>query len=169
EADCAIRFHKPHQADLIQRPLAPIRHRLCASTAYLDRHGRPKHAEELSGHRLIAYGPAAPAYLRAINWVLELGQDGSPREPVLTVNNSLGVLQAVEAGAGIAALPSYLLRLARTPLELLLPSVEGAVFQTYFAYPSELRGSVRLGVLRDFLVERMTPAYLGDQRLLEAA
>lgn len=169
EADCAIRFHKPHQADLIQRPLAPIRHRLCAAPAYLERHGRPERVEDLAGHRLIAYGPAAPAYLRAINWVLEIGHDGPPRDPVLSVNNSFGVLQAVEAGVGIAALPSYLIRQARAPLELLLPHVEGAVFHTYFAYPSELRGSVRVGVLRDFLVSRMTPANLGDQRPARAA
>jgi hypothetical protein len=43
-----------------------------------------------------------------------------------------------------------------------MPELVGAVFQTYFVYPSELRGSVRLGVLRDFLVERMTPENLGD-------
>jgi DNA-binding transcriptional LysR family regulator len=163
EADCAIRFHKPHQADIVQRPLALIRHRLCASRAYLDSNGRPERAEDLLGHRLIAYGPAAPAYLRAINWVLELGHEGPPREPVLSVNNSVGVLQAVEAGVGIAALPTYLIQAASPGVEILLPDVEGAAFQTYFAYPSELRGSVRVGVLRDFLVERMTPAALGDR------
>ncbi len=164
EADCAIRFHKPHQAEIVQRPLAQIRHWLCASPAYLDRHGRPRAAEDLLGHRLIAYGPAAPAYLRAINWVLELGHDGPPREPVLSVNSSIGVLQAVESGAGIAALPTYLIQQSRGRVEILLPHVEGAVFQTYFAYPSELRGSVRVGVLRDFLVERMTTAALGGPR-----
>ena len=162
EADCAIRFHKPAQADVIQRPLAPIRHRLCAAPAYLQRHGRPETVEDLARHRLIAYGPAAPAYLRAINWVLELGHAGPAREPVLSVNNSFGVLQAVEAGAGIAALPTYLIRHSAGGVVPILPQVEGAVFHTYFAYPPELRGSVRVGVLRDFLIERMTPARLGD-------
>ncbi len=161
EADCAIRFQKPTQADLIQRPLAPIRHRLCASPDYLAKWGEPKTAEDLAGHRLIAYGPAAPPYLRGINWVLELGHDGPPREPALSVNSSAGVLQAVEAGAGIAALPSYLISPGRR-VKVLLPEQVGAVFQTYFVYPSELKGSVRVGVLRDFLLERMTPANLGD-------
>ncbi len=162
EADCAIRFHKPHQADLIQRPLATIRHRLCAAPSYLERFGIPKTPEELLQHRMIAYGTEAPAYLRSINWALDLGHDGPTREPVLSVNSSFGVLQAVEAGAGIAALPSYLIRHAGDKVRVLLPDLQGAVFQTYFVYSSELKGSVRVAALRDFLIEQMTPANLGD-------
>lgn len=162
EADCAIRFQKPTQADLIQRPLATIRHRLCASPEYLARHGEPRNERDLLSHRIIAYGPAAPAYLKGLNWALELGHDGPPREPALSVNSSAGVLAAVEAGAGIAALPSYLIGYSRK-VRVILQDVPGAQFQTYFVYPSELKGSVRVGVLRDFLLERMTPANLGDE------
>jgi len=76
------------------------------------------------------------------------------------VNNSYGVLQAVEAGAGIAALPSYLIRTGK--VKIVLPELEGAVFQTYFVYASELKGSVRVAALRDFLLSEMTPTALGD-------
>ena len=158
---CAIRFHKPHQADLIQRPLASIRHRLCASEAYIAAHGEPRTQADLLNHRLIAYGPEAPTYLRSINWALELGHDGPARDPALSINNSFGVLQAVEAGIGIAALPTYLIRHSGK-VRVLLPELQGAVFQTYFVYASELRGSVRVAALRDFLLARMTPANLGD-------
>jgi DNA-binding transcriptional LysR family regulator len=161
EADCAIRFQKPTQADLIQRPLATIRHRLCASPEYLARHGEPRTERDLLSHRIIAYGPSAPAYLKGLNWALELGHDGPPREPALSVNSSAGVLAAVEAGAGIAALPSYLIGNS-SKVRVIMGHLPGAQFQTYFVYPSELKGSVRVGVLRDFLVERMTPANLGD-------
>jgi len=65
------------------------------------------------------------------------------------------VLQAVEAGAGIAALPSYLIRFSGK-VQTILSSVEGTVFRTYFVYPAELRKSVRVAVLRDFLLARMT-------------
>ncbi|MFA7440292.1 MAG: LysR family transcriptional regulator [Sphingomonadaceae bacterium] len=161
EADCAVRFHKPHQADLIQRPLAAIQYRLCASPAYLEEHGEPKVPQDLMNHRVIAYGPEAPSYLRGINWVLDVGHDGPPREPALSVNNSFGVLQAVEAGAGIAALPSYLIRFSGK-VRCVLPDLQGTVMQTYFVYSSELKGSVRVAALRDFLVERMTPSALGS-------
>jgi DNA-binding transcriptional LysR family regulator len=65
----------------------------------------------------------------------------------------------VEAGAGIAALPSYLIRFSGK-VQVVLPQVEGPVFRTFFTYPSELRRSLRIAVLREFLVERMTNAAL---------
>lgn len=159
EADVAIRFHRPFQSELMQRPLAGIRHYLVASPDYLARHGEPRSIADLDHHRLIAYGDAAPDYLKGINWILELGHEGHPRTAALTINNSHGVLQAVEAGAGIAALPSYLIRFSGK-VKVVLPQVEGPVFRTFFTYPSELRRSLRIAALRDFLVERMTNAAL---------
>lgn len=159
EADVAIRFHRPFQSELMQRPLAGIRHHLVASPDYLARHGEPKTIADLDHHRLISYGDAAPEFLKGINWILELGHEGSPRAAALTINNSHGVLQAVEAGAGIAALPSYLIRFSGK-VQVVLPQVEGPVFRTFFTYPSELRRSLRIAVLREFLVERMTNAAL---------
>ncbi len=163
EADVAIRFHVPFQAELVQKPLFPIKHYLCASPDYLARHGVPRSVADLERHRLIAYGAAAPDYLKSINWVLELGHDGPPRVAALTINNSHGVLQAVEAGAGIAALPSYLIRFSGK-VRLVLPEIEGPVFRTFFTYPTELRRSLRVTTLRDFLVQRMTAANLEIDR-----
>lgn len=163
EADVAIRFHLPLQAELVQKPLLPIRHFLCASPEYLERHGVPRSVADLDGHRLIAYGDTAPEFLKGINWALELGHEGAPRAAALTINNSHGVLQAVEAGAGIAALPSYLIRFSGK-VKVILPETEGAVFRTYFTYPVELRRSLRVAALRDFLIERMTPANLDIDR-----
>jgi DNA-binding transcriptional LysR family regulator len=163
EADVAIRFHPPWQSELVQRPLLPIRHYLCASPDYLARHGVPRGVADLAGHRLIAYGDAAPDFLKGINWALELGQDGAARTAALTINNSHGVLQAVEAGAGIAALPSYLIRFSGK-VRVVLPELEGTVFRTFFTYPVELRRSLRVAALRDFLVARMTAANLDIDR-----
>lgn len=163
EADVAIRFHVPFQAELVQRPLFPIRYFLCASPDYLARHGTPARLEELSQHRLVAYGAAAPDYLKSINWALEAGQEGAPRTAALTINNSAGVLQAVEAGIGIAVLPSYLIRFSGK-VRVILPEVEGPVFRTFFTYPAELRRSLRVSALRDFLTQRMTAANLDIDR-----
>lgn len=163
EADVAIRFHPPLQSELVQKPLIGIRHYLCASPDYLARHGVPQSVADLDNHRLISYGDAAPDVLKGINWVLELGHEGAPRRPALMINNSHGILQAVEAGAGIAALPSYLIRFSGK-VRLVLPELEGPVFRTFFTYPAELRRSLRVIVLRDFLIERMTAANLEIDR-----
>ena len=163
EADVAIRFHLPFQAELVQKPLIGIRHYLCASPDYIARHGAPHTIEDLDSHRLLAYGTTAPEFLKGINWALELGHQGAPREAALTINNSHGVLQAVESGAGIAALPSYLIRFSGR-VKVIMPDLDGPVFRTYFTYPVELRRSVRVAALRDFLIGRMTPGNLDIDR-----
>lgn len=159
EADVAIRFHAPTQTDLMQKRLAPIRYRICGSPDYFSRHGVPRSVEDLDRHRLIAFGEAAPGAIRGVNWILDVGHQGPPRTPALVVNSIFGVLRAAESGVGIAALPSYLVR-ASGGVKVILPEVQGPVFRTHFVYLPELKNAVRLNVLRDFLVERMTPAEL---------
>jgi DNA-binding transcriptional LysR family regulator len=154
QADVAIRFHPPRQSDLIQRPLAHVKFILCGAPSYLERFGTPQSVAELDRHRVLSFGLRAPEELRDVNWALSVGSDTRMRTPVLTINNIYGLLQAVEAGIGIAALPDYLVR--HSPgLVHLLPDVEGPSFQTYFVYPSELRRSVRVAVLRDYLLSQI--------------
>lgn len=154
EAEVAIRFHPPRQSDLIQRPLAHVRFQLCGSQDYLDRFGTPSRPEDLDRHRLLAYGPQAPDVMREVNWVLNIGRSGRAREPILSMNNMFALMQAVEGGIGLAALPDYLVK-SSTALVPLLVDLEAPSFQTYFVYPSELRRSVRVGVLRDYLLSQI--------------
>jgi DNA-binding transcriptional LysR family regulator len=154
EADVAIRFHIPRQSDLIQRPLAHVRFQVCAAPSYLERHGVPQTPDDLDQHKLLAFGPLAPDILREVNWLLEVGRSGRPREPVLAINNMFALMQAVEDGIGLAALPDYLVKSSST-LVPVLTDLEAPSFQTYFVYPSELRRSVRVAVLRDYLLSQI--------------
>jgi len=70
------------------------------------------------------------------------------------VNNVYGIYRAVRSGLGIAALPEFM-QPESTPLELVLPEVEGPVTQAYFVYPEELRHSKRITVFRDFLLRKV--------------
>jgi DNA-binding transcriptional LysR family regulator len=166
EADCAIRFHAPHQSDLIRRALAPVHYRICASSAYLEKHGEPAILSDLAQHRIVAYGPRAPALIRGVNWLVEGDRMGA-HPPVLTINNIFGILQAVETGVGIAVLPSYLIQFSRL-VRVILPDAPAPMFRTYFCYPSELRRSLRIGALRDFVSERMTVDRLNPDTLPHA-
>lgn len=154
EADIAIRFAPPTQQGMVSKRLDAVRYRLCASPDYLEKNGHPGSAADLSAHRIIAFGEPAPGPIRGVNWSLEVGNTGPPRSPALTVNSIYGLAQAVENGAGIAALPSYLIRSSRN-MQVILPDEQGPVYRTYFVYPEELRGSIRMQVLRDFILKRM--------------
>ncbi len=98
EADVAVRFAPPTQQHMISRRMEAVRYRLCASPDYIKRHGVPETAAGLSEHRLVAFIDPAPGPIQGVNWALEVGNTGPPRQPRIRVNSIFGLAQAVEAG-----------------------------------------------------------------------
>ncbi len=154
EADVAIRLHEPEQADLIQRPLATFHSHIYASPEYLDRMGTPVTPEDLDQHDLITFGTTNLPTIKNLAWLAEVGNPAKKRKPRLQVNNLYGVMHAVEAGMGLAVLPDYLVHNRQT-LVRVLPSVDGIPFNSYYCYPPELRGSLRVALFRDFMVRQI--------------
>ncbi len=154
QADVAIRVRPPTQPDLIQRQLMQVHYRIYAAPQYIKDHGLPRTVEELDQHQLVVYGEDATTPVSNLNWLLEVGAGEKPRRPTLKVNNIYGIYRAVRSGIGIGALPDYMTGHAEDLVQV-LPDVEGPGFNTYFVYPEELRNSKRIGVFRDFLVNRI--------------
>jgi len=157
EADVAIRFHPPHQLDLIQKQIGVFHHHLYASPEYLSRKGRPQSIDDLDDHHIITYGDSAQRPIKNINWVLE-GRDGHIRTPILQINSIYGVLQAVKSGVGIAALPDYLVQ-GSTNVVQVLNNIEGPAFPAYLVYTQETRNSRRISVFKDFIVEQFKDSH----------
>ena len=155
EADAAIRMTPPRQPDLVQRHLMTMYYYVYAAPGYLKEKGMPKTAEDLDNHQLVVYGEDATPPIDNLNWLLEVGvKDGGPRKPILRVNSIYGIFRAVQSGLGIAALPDYMSREAGNLVEV-LPEIEGLSIDVYFVYPEELRKNNRIGVLRDYLVDKL--------------
>ena len=155
EADAAIRMTPPRQPDLVQRHLMTIYYHVYAAPGYLKEKGMPQTAEDLDNHQLVVYGEDATPPIDNLNWLLEVGvKDGGSRKPILRVNSIYGIFRAVQSGLGIAALPDYMSREAGNLVEV-LPEIEGPSIDVYFVYPEELRKNKRIGVLRDYLVDKL--------------
>ncbi|HEY1613260.1 MAG TPA: LysR substrate-binding domain-containing protein [Rhizomicrobium sp.] len=153
EADVALRMRAPVQADLIQRKLFTVHYHIYAAPSYLERAGMPESFDDLARHALVVYGETAAPEIREVNWlkdqVIRLNPNGPGR--ALRINNLHGILQAVEAGLGIAALPDYVAA-EREALVRILPETEGPTFDVHLVYCDALRQSKRVGAFRDFLV-----------------
>lgn len=155
EADVAIRPYPPSQPDLIQRHLQVHHNSLFASESYLKIHGTPQVAEDLTRHRMIAFGDDSPLPFSDVNWHMEVGLPrGQQHKPVFRANTLLAMLEAVKSGLGICALPNYMVD-GVPNIRKILPEIEGATYDTYFVYPSELKHSKRVTVFRDYLVTKM--------------
>ena len=155
EADAAIRMTPPTQSDLIRRQLMTMRYHVYAAPEYLKRYGMPTSVRELDDHRLIVYGEDARPPTENLNWLLTEGVSrGQKRKPVLQVSNIYGIFRAVQSGLGIGALPDYMSQEADNLVEI-LPECRGPSITAYFVYPEELRDSMRIAVLRDFLLNQL--------------
>jgi DNA-binding transcriptional LysR family regulator len=154
EADLAIRMRAPVQADLIQRKLFSVHYHIYATKGYLDGHGTPQTIEDICNHTIIVYGETAPPEIRDINWLLDIVKrvlrTGSTGR-VLRINNVTGILQATEAGIGLAAVPDYVAA-ERPHLVRVLADIPGPTFEAHLVYADALRQSKRVAAFRDFLV-----------------
>ena len=154
QADVAIRMHLPRQPDLVQRHLLTMNYYVCASPAYLKQHGTPRRPEDLDEHRLVLFGDYHPP-VPDINWLATMGRPAeSPRPAVLEVNSLYAMMQAIQSGLGIGALPDYMA--SETPgVTRILADLNAPKVDVYFVYPEELRSSKRVAVFRDFLLARL--------------
>jgi DNA-binding transcriptional LysR family regulator len=160
EADVAIRMSPPRQPDLIQRHLVSVHAHIYAAPEYIKKYGSPQRAEELENHRIIVYGEDARPPTAGVNWLLDAGtKPGQERKPILTVNNTYGMLRAVLSGLGIASLPDFVAR-EHNELMQILPEIAGPPNEAYFVYPEELRTSKRISVFRDFLLRKVAESRL---------
>jgi DNA-binding transcriptional LysR family regulator len=160
EADVAIRMSPPRQPDLIQRHLVSVQVHIYASPDYLKKYGTPQRPEELDNHRLIVYGEDSRPPVPGVNWLVDAGaKPGHDRRPILTVNNTYGMLRAVMSGLGLASLPDFV-ALENNSLVRVLPELAGPPNEAYFVYPEELRASKRISVFRDFLLRKVAEGRL---------
>jgi len=164
--DCALQIFPPRSEELVSRKLFPVRRVFCATPTYLRRCGTPRDPRDLLKHRLGWYsgyptrervafhGPGAPI-------ALEL-------KPTL-LSNSVHLLReyALEH-AGIVCLPTLLASrsVVADELVLVLPKFQLSSFWLSVFYPQAARGSLKLKLFLDALVQSFAGTPPWDEALI---
>jgi DNA-binding transcriptional LysR family regulator len=157
-ADVGFRFGSPPEEGLIARKLFSVQLIICASPAYLARHGTPRNLDELSVHRCSVF--RHPATGQVYPWFLKVNDEVVRRElpPAFSTNDVEIELQAVLAGQVLAQLSSisaaHHIRAGRI-VPLLPQHVTDHMSVTLF-YGSRRAQPARVRKFIDFAVERMT-------------
>ena len=103
EADIAIRLGEPRDEALVGRKIADASWAVYASRAYVERYGRPGSVEDLNRHLVIGCDGAITNY-PAARWIRSV----APHATVAARSEHWqGVMLAVKAGAGLAAMPHW--------------------------------------------------------------
>jgi len=144
---------------LMSTPLGTPSQLLCATPAYLSRHGRPRTPGDLNAHTVLrAVEP------RQASQPLELRRGDESQEvrlrPALQVNDPVLVHSSTAAGLGIGVLPEFLCRqgLAQGKLERVLPDWSPAqALQLAAVYADADAGSAAIRQFIEFLLANMVP------------
>lgn len=155
--DLTIRIADLRDSTLVARLLMPAPRRLVASPRLLERLGRPRAPKDLATLPLLNYGNlqggATTAFTRGRSV-----QRVHLRGPLLADNGDL-LLQAAEAGMGIALLPDFITAeaLAAGRLQTLLDDWQAPPIAVHALFPAARHLPRRTRALLDFLIETVAP------------
>lgn len=152
--DLALRIGTTLDPNLIARKLRPIHMVICAAPAYWERHGRPEHPDDLSGHDALTLSLSGiqPAWSFMVN--------GKPHNVALRsrmdATDPVTLVQMALQGMGVARLPCLLVKklLDDGSLQDVLPEFSPEPLWLYAAYAQRRQNSAALKALLAFLEKR---------------
>lgn len=143
-------------ASLVSRVVASYRPFLCASPAYLARHGEPTHPDDLARHDCLLFSSRG----RRQAWRLR-GPDGqwakAEGRSRLRMDSGEAIRDAAVAGLGIGLLPAFLVEgdLAAGRLQAVLPAADLGEVKIVAIYPTRRHLEPRVRRFIDLLVQAL--------------
>jgi DNA-binding transcriptional LysR family regulator len=164
--DLALRIAELADSSLVARRLAPIDFVVCASPAYLRRHGTPETPQQLAQHACITYGhspdPETWSYVGAD------GEPGTVRvHSRLRANNGDFNCRAAITGHGITLQPTFIAYryIEQRQLLPILTDCTWPGIHAYAVYPQTRHLSRRVRAFVDFLVRRFAGTPYWDRQV----
>lgn len=150
--DVAVRIARLQSSSLVSRRIATSRLHLCASPAYLERHGTPQHPAELAQHSVLAYTLLSTGD----HWTFN-GSEGEVSvnvTPRFRSNSGETCRSGALAHQGIILQPDFLVGpdLAAGALVELMPHYRSLEFGIYALYPTRKHVAPKVRLLIDFLM-----------------
>jgi DNA-binding transcriptional LysR family regulator len=159
--DVCIRFGPPPDARVIARKIASNQRLLCASPAYLLRHGEPKSTAELARHNFISIRQGGEAYgvIKFTRGRTGKTETIKTRGNLTTNDGSIAVQWALD-GHGILMRAEWDIRehLAQGQLVQLLSQHHTPDADIYAVYPAQHKSAARVRAFVDFVAEAFRPA-----------
>lgn len=152
--DLAIRIADRLDPGDVARKIGGSRGVIAAASAYLDRHGRPQHPQDLATHECFGYLLESRA-----SWSFFV--DGElhwfPVNGRLQANNGDALVAAAVQGLGIVRAPTFIAEQAvrAGQLEILLPGYPTLELGIYAVFPGNRYVPHRVRALVDFLAARI--------------
>jgi DNA-binding transcriptional LysR family regulator len=150
--DLAIRVGDLPDSSMVAVRIGAIRGVVCASPAYLQKHGTPKSLEDLAAHQCVTFSALGPAD----SWHFPDGKVARVRSR-LVASTAEAALEGALCGVGLTRLLSYQVAEAieRGKLVVVLRKYEAAPVPVNLIYVKERRLSGKLRAFLDFAAPKL--------------
>lgn len=167
--DVAIRIAHLRDSSLRSVRVGEVRRVVCASPAYLEKHGKPRKPADLSRHALIAFAEGAPP--RDWSFPRERSAQRVVIEPRFVTNSTDMSLAAAVSGQGITRALSYQVveHVRHRRLVVILRDHEPPPIPIHVVHGSGASAPARVRAFFDFAVERLRNDPRLDPRLRKGA
>ncbi len=153
--DCALRIGALRDTPYVARRLGTLAQLTCASTDYLERHGRPRTIADLHAHRAVDYLSANSGKPVPMRFVVDGRSEDVSLPGSVSVNNGDAYVAACEAGFGLIQVPHYHVarQLAEGTIEEVLAEFRPPALPLHVVSRPTRQQSARVRVFVDWLGE----------------
>src|ERR1700722_8162920 len=158
--DAALRVAVMEDSSLVARLIAPVSRFVVAAPAYIARHGRPLHPNDLAAHQCLSYVNRA----KRDTW--RFTHQKTAKECLITPTGQLrgtsveALLPTVLEGLAITELPEFVAMryFPAKALEPILTDWRLPAGGLYFVTPTARSRPAKVSALADFLIAKLTNA-----------
>jgi len=158
DVDLAVRNVRPTQTGLVAKKIGTVTLALHAHRSYLEAHGYPRTADDLSGHTLIGYDQETPA----VRSLQARGMRFSRAMFALRTDSNLAHLAAIRAGYGIGLCQVPLGRRDGNLVQV-LPKQFAFALEIWLVMHQNLRTTPRMRAVFDHLGTQLAH-YIASER-----
>ena len=105
--DCALRYGKLPDSDLIARQVAMLERVTCASPAYFERFGTPTDIDSLAGHRVVGIRSITTGSVTPLEFTGGSALESVALPATLSVTGPESYIAGTRLGLGIAQMPRF--------------------------------------------------------------
>lgn len=153
--DVALRIGELSDSSFKALKVGSVRRVVCASPAYIEKHGLPLHPDDLSQHQIVVATNLGPHVEWRFN---EKNQVKAVRlKPRLTVTSNDAAIEAAVEGLGITRLISYQIapELAAGKLKIILSEFESPPLPIHILHREGRNASTKIRAFIDLIAERL--------------
>jgi LysR family transcriptional regulator for bpeEF and oprC len=153
--DCVVRAGIQPDSTLVARRVGQVRFITCAASAYLERHGVPRHPHDLARHCCVKYFSAKTGRIMSWNFSKEGERIDVEPNGIVALNDAEAYLQAGLAGLGIVQTAKALISdaLARGALVRVLADWKTEPVPVWIMYPQNRHLSTKVRVFVDWVAD----------------